>query len=391
MNYKAESQAIYEQMIGWRRHIHSHPELSFKEEETSQFIYDRLMEMGLDQVERMCDYCVVGVLHGTKGPGKCIAFRADIDALPVKEETGFPFASEVEGCSHACGHDSHVAMLLATAKILAVHRDAFCGTVKFFFQNGEEYIPGGARGMVEAGCMENPHVDAVFGCHIASRPISGVVNLRAGSVCIGADRLDIKIHGKQGHAAHPESANDALYAACQYVCAIQQIVSRFTDPMKTQILSVGTLRAGEAVNIIAGEATLQVSVRAFDMGTREVTKQKLFDVARGIEVITGCTFEMDYVDGYEPLENTEEIVDFVKEVCIENFGPDSFVDEPFCSCDDFSYFMNAGGTPGIYYLLYGGTETGEVYPNHHPKFSFREDALKRGVELNLAITEKYLG
>ncbi|MGM9602396.1 MAG: M20 family metallopeptidase [Faecousia sp.] len=391
MNYSAESQAIFEQMVEWRRHLHRHPELSFEEKETSQFIYDRLMEMGLDRVERMCDYCVVGVLHGTKGPGKCIAFRADMDALKVTEETGFPFASEVKGVAHACGHDSHVAILLATAKILAAHRDEFCGTVKFFFQNGEEWIPGGARGMVAAGCMDDPHVDAVFGCHIASRQKSGIVNLRAGSVCIGADRLDVRIHGKQGHAAHPESANDALYAACQYVCAIQQIVSRYTDPMKTQILSVGTLHAGEAVNIIAGEATLQVSVRAFDMATREKTKKKLFEIARGIESITDCVFELDYVDGYEPLENTPEIVDFLKTVCTEAFGVNSFVDEPFCSCDDFSYFMNADHTPGIYYLLYGGTETGEVYPNHHPKFSFREDAMRRGVEINLAITEKYLG
>lgn len=390
MNYSAESQAVYEKMVEWRRHLHRHPELSFQEKETSQFIYDRLMEMGLDKVERMCDYCVVGELHGTKGPGKCIAFRADMDALKVAEDTGFPFASQAAGVSHACGHDSHVAMLLATAEILSKHRDSFHGTVKFFFQNGEEWIPGGARGMVAAGCMENPHVDAVFCCHIASHETSGVVNLRAGSVCIGADRLEVQIHGKQGHAAHPETANDALYAACQYVCAIQQIVSRRTDPMKTQILSVGTLHSGEAVNIIAGEASLQVSVRAFDMVTRENTRKKLFDTAKGIEAITDCTFDLNYVEGYEPLENSPEIVDFMKSLCTEQFGPESFVDEPFCSCDDFSYFMNANHTPGIYYLLYAGTETGEVYPNHHPKFSFHEDAMKRGVELNLAITEKYL-
>ncbi len=391
MNIQAAIEAVYSQMVNWRRELHRHPELSFQEKWTSQYIYEQLRTMGLDSVEYMCDYSVVAVLYGTKGPGKCIALRADLDALPVKEETGYAFASECEGVSHACGHDGHVAMLLGAAKVLAEHRNEFAGAVKFIFQNGEEVIPGGARGLVAQGVMENPHVDAIFALHLKPSTDCGKFRIRAGSVCIGGDRIDITISGKQGHAASPHLAKDALFAACQYVMSLYEVVNRFIDPLKTEIISVGVLKAGEASNIVSGDAFLSFNARTYDLESRQITKQKIYDIARAVELMTGCQLDISYNDGFEPLINTPELTRFAQDLCTEQFGEGSCEDVPYeFGNDDFSYFINATNTPGVYALLLAGTDTDEVCANHHPKFTWKEEVMKKGAAYFTALAIKYL-
>lgn len=382
---------IYEEMVGWRRKLHEEPELSFEEHQTAAFIYDKLTEFKLDRVDYVCETAVVALLNGGKGAGKCLAIRADIDALPATEQTGYAFASRRDGLMHACGHDGHVAILLATAKILAEHRDSFKGCIKFIFEHGEEKFPGGAKALVHAGVMEHPHVDSIIGLHIVPSDECGRIRIKSGPVAIGCDVVNVKIRGKSGHAARPHEAHDALLASCQYVVALQQIISRNIDPKNTEIISVGTLNAGTAVNIIADHARLSMNVRSYDIASRDITKRKLYDIADGIGKITDCAFELEYVDGYEPTINHEGVAELVADACRKHLGGDSVeIGDYDLGSDDFSYYMNATGTPGAYFFLLAGYEGGGRYINHHPRFSWKEAAMKTGVGAYLAVVNEYL-
>lgn len=391
MDIRALTDEVYQEMTAWRRKLHQNPELSYQEQETSQFIYEKLTEFGLDRVDRMCGTAVVGVLYGTERGGRCLAFRADIDALPVEEQTGYAFASQVPGCMHACGHDGHTAMLLAAAKILSQNRDSFRGSVKFIFEHGEELFPGGAKALVKAGVMENPHVDAIIGLHIIPSEECGVIRVMSGPVCIGCDLATVTFTGKSGHAAKPHLANDALLAACEYVVAIQQIVSRNVDPLKTGIVSVGTLKAGTKVNIIADQAVLDLNARTYDLETRGLLRDRLVEIAEGIGRISGCEVRVNYVDGYEVTINNKTVTETVKAACRKVLGPDSVEEKPCdLGSDDFSFYMNATNTPGAYCFLMAGHEGDEIYANHHPRFTWKEEAMRTGVQAMLASVLEYL-
>lgn len=382
---------IFDEMVAWRRDFHQYPEMSYEEHRTSQMVYSRLKEFGLDQVEYMCGTAVVGVLYGTAGPGRCLAIRADMDGLPVTEQTGYSYCSKTPGLMHACGHDGHTAMLLAVAKILSQQRGEFRGCVKFIFEHAEEKFPGGAKLLVQAGVMERPHVDAIIGLHIVPSEESGKLRVISGPVCMGCDLANITFTGKSGHAAKPHLANDALLAACEYVVALQQIVSRAVDPIKTGIVSVGTLQSGTAVNIIADHAVLSLNARAYDNQTREIIREKLFAIAEGIEKISECSVQIDYVEGYEAIINDLEIVDVVQKGCRKVLGEQSVEEQGFdLGSDDFSYFMNATNTPGAYCFLLAGHEGDTIFANHHPCFAWKEEAMRTGVEAILASTLEYL-
>lgn len=391
MDVRAVVDQIYEEMVSWRRELHRKPELSFEEHQTAGFIYKKLKEFNLDRVEYMCGTAVMAVLNGGRGEGKCLAIRADIDALPVTEQTGYEFASKREGLMHACGHDGHAAILLATAKVMAEHRNELKGCIKFIFEHGEEKFPGGAKALVEEGIMENPHVDAIIGLHIVPSEECGKIRIQSGPVAIGCDVVNVDITGKSGHAARPHEAHDALLAACQYVVALQQIVSRNIDPKNTEIISVGTLNAGTAVNIIADHARLSMNARSYDLPSRDITKRKLYDIADGIARITDCAFELEYIDGYEPIINHEEIVDLVVKACKKHLGQETVETGAYdLGSDDFSYYMNRTNTPGAYFFLLSGYEGTERYVNHHPCFTWKEEAMKTGVGAYLSVIIEYL-
>lgn len=388
---KHEVDKIYDEMVSWRRTLHQNPELSFKEYETSEFIFNKLNEFGVDKIERLSETAVVALINGAKGDGKCIAIRADIDALPVEEKTDYEFASKNPNKMHACGHDGHTSMLLGTSKILTENRDLFKGSVKVIFQHGEELFPGGAVSLVEQGVMENPKVDAIICAHIVPDKDSGAIRIKSGDVSIGCDLVNVTITGQSGHGSRPHEGKDAITAASQYILAIQQIVSRYTNPKEQVVLSVGTLKAGTAVNIIADKAELSLNLRTFDLKTLEIAKQKLFDIAKGLEIATGCKFDLDYVVGYQGVRNNQNIVDLVAESTKKYLGEDAVQIGDFdLGSDDFSYYMNATNTPGAYYFLLSGYETESPYPNHHGRFTWKEEAMKTGVVSYLASALEFL-
>ena len=255
-----------------------------QEVRTSALIRSELEKMGVDEIRQPLPTAVVALIHGKKGPGKCVALRADIDALPVHEESGVPFASETEGVMHACGHDLHTTMLLGTAKTLCHMRDSFAGTVKFIFEPSEDTMPGGARALVAAGVMENPHVDAIFGQHVcpSGNDTVGRMQLYKGYFTSAVDLFHIAVHGKSGHGAAPHTAHDAIACAGYLITALQTVVSRRIDPMDSAVLTVGTMSGGDAVNITAGEARMVAVLRSFSDTARDTAIEEVNRICKGI-------------------------------------------------------------------------------------------------------------
>ncbi len=381
---------LFGEMVQWRRHLHENPEDSFKEYDTAAFIEAKLAEFGLDEVKRCTETGVVGLLKGTAGEGKCLALRADIDALPMEEENDCPYRSKRSGMAHTCGHDGHTAMLLATAKILSENRDKLRGSVKFIFQPGEETAPGGAIGMVKAGVMEDPKVDMVIGQHIFPDERCGAVRTAAGPMTIGGSTYVITIKGKGGHCALPHLAQDVVLAACEFVVLIQQAVSRCVNPKETGVVSICQIHAGTKYNVMPDQATLPVNYRYYTLETRDIIEKKIHDVAEAVEKMSGCSFEFAELAPYPPVINDPEAVALVERVCKEKLGIE-FIEEGYTNGgDDFSQFLLATGTPGVYYGLLAGHETDEIYGIHNPKFNWNEEAMKTGVAIYVQSALDYL-
>ena len=292
--------SIYDELVAIRRDIHAHPETGMKEFRTTELIRRELKEMGMDEIQEPLPTGTVGLLHGKKGPGKCVALRADIDALPVVEETGLPFSSVNEGVMHACGHDLHATMLLGIAKTLCHMRDQFAGTVKFIFQPSEDLLPGGSRAMVEAGVMENPHVDAIFGMHVgpSENDTIGTMNLYKGYYTTAVDLYEMTINGKGGHGSAPHTADDAIVCAGYLITALQQIVSRRVDPMDMAVFSIGMMDGGEAVNIITGKAHISGVARYYSDTARQTVMDNVKRICEGVGIAFGCKVDLRIGEGY---------------------------------------------------------------------------------------------
>ncbi len=380
---------IYDEMVAWRRHLHENPEDSFKEFDTAAYIESRLAEFGLDDVHRCTETGVVALLKGTGGEGKCIALRADIDALPMDEENDCAYRSKRPGLAHTCGHDGHTAMLLAAAKILCENRDRLKGSVKFIFQPGEETAPGGAIGMVEAGVMEDPHVDMIIGQHIFPDEKCGAVKTAAGPMTIGGSTYVITISGKGGHCALPHLAQDVILAASEFVVLIQQAVSRCINPKEAGVVSICQIHAGTKYNVMPDTATLPINYRYYSLETRDIIERKIFDVAEAVEKMSGCKFTFEPMAPYPPVINDPDAVALIRSVCEKSSI--EFVEEGYTNGgDDFSQFMLKTGTPGVYYGLLAGHETEEIYGIHNPKFNWREEVMKTGVFLYVQAALDYL-
>ena len=385
--FKELVEKYYPEMAAIREDIHRHPELSNQEFRTSALVMEQLKSYGLDKVEQIAGTGVVGVLYGTaedagQGEGRCLAIRADMDALPVAEDTGLPFSSENPGVMHACGHDIHTATLLTCARVLAECRDQFKGAVKFIFQAAEEKAPaGGARPMCEAGVMENPHVDAIVALHVVpSTDKAGKFGLKKGVVSSGFDLYDFDVHGKSGHGSQPHTANDAILAVSQLIVMLQQIVSRNIDPLKTVIFSVGLLSGGTAVNIIPGEAKASGVARYYDNESAEVVRAKALDIAEGVSKLSGCQIDVTVQKGYACVENDGALIDFIDGAVKAELGEDACftMEEPFSGSEDFSYYSIHSGAPGALMWLHAYPEGGEVYPLHNPKCVMQSDIIKTG-------------
>lgn len=371
-------QDIKQQVIEWRRYLHQHPELSFHEEKTAQYIYDTLVSFGNLEVTRPTQNSVMARLIGRE-PGKVLAMRADIDALAITEENDFEFISKNPGVMHACGHDGHTAMLLGTAKILSGMKDKIKGEIRFFFQHAEEIYPGGAEEMVQAGVMDG--VDLVIGTHLWSTMEFGKVGICPGPMMAAPDTFWIHVYGKGGHAALPHQTIDSIAIASQVVTNLQHIVSRNTDPLDNLVLSVTKFVGGTTHNVIPGSVEICGTVRSFDKDLRESVPKLMERVIKGITEAHGATYEFTYEFGYRPVINDAEVTQLMEDVVVEALG-EKWVERmrPTMGGEDFSAYQQKA--PGCFFFVGAGNQAkGITYPHHHPRFTIDEDALEVGVKL----------
>lgn len=365
-----------DRVIQTRRELHRIPEIGFAEEKTSAYIAEYLKREGLKVQTGIAKYGVVGLLETGK-PGPTLLIRADIDALPIVEDTGLPFASMHPGVMHACGHDAHMAMALGAATILNSIKEHLKGTIKFVFQPAEEG-PGGAKPMIEAGVMENPHVDYAIGCHVWPAISEGCIGVKTGPAMAAADSFTIKIIGKGGHGAMPHLSVDALEIGVQVVNALQRLVSRQIDPLKPAVVTVASFHAGTAFNIIPGEAELRGTTRTFDPDIWDSWQQRFETIIRGVCDSMGATFEMNYERGYPPLANDAAMAEMVRQCAAEAVGADCVIADPAPTMggEDMAYFLEKA--KGCFFFVGVGKEG--KFSVHHPKFDFNEEALLPGVE-----------
>ena len=379
---KAVVDAEKEWIISLRRKLHRIPEDGFKEFKTQRAVIDALEEIGIPYTTERT--WVIGLIEGAY-PGETVAIRADMDALPLTEPEGCPFRSEHEGMMHACGHDAHTAMALGAAKVLHGLRGQLHGRVKLLFQPAEETC-GGAEPMVQAGAMENPHVDRVYGLHVMPHLPVGMVETRAGTLNASTDTVKLTIRGKAGHGAYPEQGTDAIVCAAQVITALQSIVSRSVSPLQSAVLTIGVIEGGTAQNIICDEVRMRGTLRTANADLRAMMKQRIADIATHTACAMGCTADVDVIPGYAALVNDDSEEARIKRVAGRLFGPEHVVDKPAPSMggEDFSFFSDCA--PGAFFHI--GCVSPEWMPApplHSKDFIINEDCLTIGALIHVAL------
>lgn len=356
-------------MVIIRRHLHMNPELSFKEDKTAQYIVNFYAELGVEVKSGVGGNGVVARVKGGK-PGKTVALRADFDALPIQDEKDVPYKSTVPGVMHACGHDGHTATLLQLAKAIHEMQEDLTGEYVFIHQHAEEYAPGGAKPMIEDGCLDG--VDAIFGTHLWSLTDYGTIEYLSGPVMAAADRFDIVVQGAGGHGASPHQTKDAITIGAQLVTNLQQIVSRRVNPTESAVLSIGSFVADNAFNVIADSAKLVGTVRTFNPEIRDLMEREIQRVVDGTALSNDCTIELVYDRGYPAVVNHEAETIFLQEVAEDILGAEQVVETAqHMGAEDFAYYLEK--VPGTFFFT--GAKPAEPFPHHHPKFDFDENAM----------------
>ncbi len=389
MNYQAiidKSESIFGKLQNYRRTIHKNPELSFREFETSKFIQAKLDELGISY-EILAETGIVAMIG--KGD-KCVALRADIDALPVVEETGYDFASSNNGIMHACGHDMHTTMLLGAAEILNSHEGELHGCVKLIFQPGEEKLPGGASVMIKEGVLKNPKPLAIFGQHVFPEAETGTISIGPGFIMASADEIYWTLKGKGSHAAQPQIGNDPILAAAHLIQYYQSIMVKRRDPLMPGVLSVTSVNGGSATNIFPDEVEMRGTMRSFDQAWREMMHNLIHNQSSALCSLYDVFCELIIVKGYPPLFNHPETVTFTINTAKSIFGEDYTFDFiPKMWAEDFSYYSQE--IPATFWFL-GVKPEGmtEMYPLHNSKFAPDESAMIKGTAQLAAIAIDYL-
>ena len=396
---------LNDQVIAWRRDLHANPELGNREFRTGKLVADHLRKLGFDEVKEKVAYTgVVGILKGAK-PGPCVALRADMDGLPVTEETDVPFKSVVRtqwngaeaGVMHACGHDTHVAILMGVAEMLSQMRDQIHGTVKFIFQPAEEMPPigedGGARLMIEQGCMQHPKVDAIFGLHITSKMHTNTIGYRVGPLMASADQFRIFIRGNQTHGAQPWSGVDPIVVGSQVVLGLQTIVSRKMNlTEEPSVVTVGSFQAGNRSNIIPDEAKMEGTIRTFDEKHREEIHQFVEKITTLIAESGGAKAHVHIAKGYPVTVNDEALTNWAVPV-LKRIATEATVSvcPKTCGAEDFAYYQQE--VPGVFFFI-GCTPQDQdckyAPSNHSPRFYVDESGLKVGVKSLAALALDWL-
>jgi amidohydrolase len=384
------SAEIFEQVVGYRQHIHANPELSFHEYETSAFIKKQLSEWGIPFSE-MANTGVVGLIKGDLPSDSVIALRADMDALPILEANEKPYASKNTGVMHACGHDVHSSSLLGSAYILNSLKSEFGGTVKLIFQPAEELLPGGASIMIKEGVLENPKPQHIVGQHVMPLIDAGKVGFRSGIYMASTDELYVTVHGKGGHGAQPHQNIDPVLIASHIIIALQQIVSRNADPRLPSVLSFGKVIANGATNIIPNEVKIEGTFRTLNEEWRKEAKRLMKKMAEGIAESMGGSCEFRIMNGYPYLINEEKLTSNARAFAEEYLGKDNVIDlDIWMAAEDFAYYSQV--TDACFYRLgTGNKEKDTCYSVHTPRFDIDEDALKISTGLMSYIALKQLG
>ncbi|MCF4114186.1 MULTISPECIES: M20 metallopeptidase family protein [Dethiosulfovibrio] len=388
-SFKDHASDIERKITDWYRHLHRYPELSFKEIETSRWIAERLEEMGIDDVRVGCGDFPSGVVAEIGKEGPTVALRADMDALPVVEDTGLPFESENVGVMHACGHDAHMAILLGAAEILSSRKDSLPGRIRLVFQPSEEAsVPqSGADAMVDSGVLDG--VDGIFGLHVWQPLESGILGWSDGPLMGSSDFWKVSIEGKGGHGAMPHQTADPTVAAGAFLMALQTIASRQTDPLDSVVVSVGNLRAGEAFNVIPDVVTIEGTARTLSREIRDELPGRIETLAVNTAQAFGCGAKLEYLKNLPPVINDGEMGRRISEVASGLFGEDRVRKiRPTMASEDFSFYLEK--VPGAFVFLGMGGEGGADWPHHHPKFRVNESVLADGVSLLSSVAWDFL-
>ena len=378
---EAYFQNMVEELRQMRRDLHKIPELGLKEYKTSAYIREKLTSFGITELETWLETGVVAVIRG-KGKGQAVAFRADMDALPVTEQTGCDFTSEHVGCMHACGHDGHVTVLLGFAKYLQEHKDELKNDVVLIFQPAEEG-PGGAQLLVDAGLFEKHPVRCIIGCHIFPQVPQGKVACRKGAMMARNGEVDVHIYGESAHGAQPQLGHDAVLAAGAVITGLHTILSRNVSPLDSGVLTFGAIHGGEACNIIAKEVKLEGTMRAFSDEAYETMTKRVQEVASGIAAGYGCKGEAVFRHMYRVVDNDPRLVELLQEVAGDNYEETP----PYMLSEDFSLYLQK--VPGMFFFLgSGNAEKGYTHSLHSAQFQFDEEILALGVETYAKLLKK---
>jgi amidohydrolase len=375
-----KARALAGALTGWRRAFHRRPEVGFEERETASRIAEELRQLGLAVETGVAKTGVVGVAKAPRAAGAAVLLRADMDALPVQEVPGRAYGSEIPGRMHACGHDGHMAMLLGAASIVAEERARLARDVVFCFQPGEEGF-GGAEAMIAEGVLERYGVGAAFGLHLWSLFPAGTIQVRPGPTMAAQDEFEASVRGRAGHGALPHEAIDPVVAAAHAVTALQAVVARAVDPVRPAVVTVGSLHAGSAPNVIPGEATMRGTLRSFDDRVREILRARVREVIENTAAAHGCTAEFTLHPGYPAVVNDPQAVSEVRRHAAAVVGAARVIEpDPMAAAEDFAYFLRQ--VPGAFVFIgAGNAERGITAPHHAPSFDIDEAALPIGAEL----------
>jgi hippurate hydrolase len=381
----SDFEPMKEQLTETRRYLHANPELSLEEVETSRFVADKLEAWGYEVSRNIGGHGIVARMKVGAGT-KSIAIRADMDALPINEQTGKPYASHKPGKMHACGHDGHTTMLLGAAEYLARTR-RFSGTLNLIFQPAEEAgAKSGAPAMIADGLFERFPFDAIFGLHNHPGAPAGTLLLRSGPLMAASDMAEIIITGKGGHAARPHLTVDPIVVAGNLIVALQSVVSRSIDPTKTAVVTIGAIHAGETHNVIPDSARMLLSARSFEPKVRELLETRIKKIAASVAEAYGAEVEVDYVHGHPVVTNSEKETAFVHSVATELVGEDKVtVPDLIPGSEDFAHFLEH--RPGCFLRLGNGVDSAML---HNPKYDFNDESLTVGAAMWARLAERFL-
>ncbi len=387
MTIQAEAQTLRNQLVAWRRDFHRHPELGFQEFRTSGIVAKYLSSLGIEVQTGIGKTGVVGLLEGSQ-PGPIVMLRFDMDALPIQEMNQTDYVSQTPGVMHACGHDAHTAIGMGIAQLLAQRREELSGTLKFVFQPGEEGC-GGALGMIADKVLENPRPDVALGLHVWNDQPLGLLAAGSGGVMASADIFTIKVQGKGGHGAQPQLCVDAVLIAAQIVVALQSIVARNVNPRQTAVVTVGSIHAGTAFNIIADTAEMTGTIRTFDAATREDIVRRMTEVVENTARALGgsATIEVKLIS--PATVNDAQIAQLVRETALEVLDEEQVTADQFTmTAEDMSEFLSR--VPGCFFFIgSANAEKGLNAPHHNPRFDIDEDVMPLGVAVLAEAALKY--